>query len=86
METMNISLPETLRAFVDARVKEGGYSSASEYVRELVRGDQKRQTQEDLESLLREATHAGPGRRLEKADWDALRRELAKRLAKQTQK
>ena len=82
METMNISLPETLRAFVDARVKAGGYSSASEYVRELVREDQKRRTQEDLESLLRAATRSGPGRELAKADWEALRRELGRRLAK----
>ena len=82
LETMNISLPETLRVFVDARVKAGGYSSASEYVRELVREDQKRRTQEDLESLLRAATRSGPGRELAKADSEALRRELCRRLAK----
>ena len=56
METMNISLPENLRGFVDSRVKTGGYSSVSEYVRDLVREDQKRQTQENLETSPREAT------------------------------
>jgi Arc/MetJ-type ribon-helix-helix transcriptional regulator len=47
METMNISLPDSLKGFVDSRVKTGGYSSVSEYVRDLVREDQKRQTQEN---------------------------------------
>lgn len=80
METMNISLPENLKGFVDSRVKAGGYSSVSEYVRDLVREDQKKQTQESLEALLLEATH--PGREFTKADWETLRRELARRLAK----
>jgi antitoxin ParD1/3/4 len=86
METMNISLPDSLKGFVDSRVKTGGYSSVSEYVRDLVREDQKRQTQENLETLLLEATRSGPGREFTKADWEALRRELAKRLAKRSSK
>jgi antitoxin ParD1/3/4 len=86
METMNISLPDSLKGFVDSRVKTGGYSSVSEYVRDLVREDQKRQTQENLEALLLKATRSGPGREFKKADWEALRRELAKRLAKRSSK
>lgn len=78
---MNISLPQSLKGFVDSRVKTGGYSSVSEYVRDLVREDQKRQTQEHLEALLLEATRSGPGRELSKADWETLRRELTRRLA-----
>jgi antitoxin ParD1/3/4 len=50
METTNISLPDNLKGFVDSRVKTGGYSSVSEYVRDLVREDQNRQTQENLEA------------------------------------
>jgi antitoxin ParD1/3/4 len=83
---MNISLPENLKGFVDSRVKAGGYSSVSEYVRDLVREDQKRQTQEHLEALLVEATRSGSGREFSKADWEALRHELAKRLAKRSVK
>jgi antitoxin ParD1/3/4 len=86
METMNISLPDNLKGFVDSRVKTGGYSSVSEYVRDLVREDQKRQTQENLEALLLEATRLGPGREFTKADWEGLRRELARRLAKRSAK
>lgn len=40
MSTMNISLPDALRAFVDQQVNTRGYSTSSEYVRELIRKDQ----------------------------------------------
>ena len=40
---MNISLPESLKSFVDQQVKSHGYSSSSEYVRDLIRKDQDRQ-------------------------------------------
>ena len=42
MSTMNISLPETLRSFVDTQVTEGDYTSSSEYVRDLLRKEQDR--------------------------------------------
>ena len=47
--TMNISLPEALRDFVEEAVAEGGYSSVSEYMRELVR---QAKTEKDLENRL----------------------------------
>jgi antitoxin ParD1/3/4 len=40
---MNISLPDTLRSFVDEQVSARGYGTSSEYVRELIRRDQDRQ-------------------------------------------
>lgn len=40
MSTMNISLPESLKAFVDEQVASRGYGTSSEYVRELIRKDQ----------------------------------------------
>lgn len=42
MSTMNISLPETLKSFVDEQVSQRGYGTSSEYVRELIRKDQDR--------------------------------------------
>ncbi len=42
MSTMNISLPDPLRAFVDQQVRGAGYATSSEYVRELIRRDQER--------------------------------------------
>ena len=40
MSTMNISLPESLKSFVDVQVTHRGYGTSSEYVRELIRKDQ----------------------------------------------
>ncbi|MBU6487927.1 MAG: type II toxin-antitoxin system ParD family antitoxin [Burkholderiales bacterium] len=49
MSTMNISLPDSLKTFIDDQVTERGYGTISEYVRELVRRDQQRQ---QLRALL----------------------------------
>ena len=49
---MNVSLPEALKSFVDHQVSARGYSSSSEYVRELIRKDQDRQ---HLRGLLLES-------------------------------
>ena len=54
MSTMNISLPETLKSFVNDQVSARGYSTSSEYVRELIRKDQDRQRLRSL--VLEEAT------------------------------
>ena len=57
MSTMNISLPELLKSFVDQQVRARGYSSSSEYVRELIRKDQDRQ---HLRGLLLEGAASRP--------------------------
>jgi antitoxin ParD1/3/4 len=59
MQTMNISLPDPMKQFVEDRVNAGAYSSASEYVRELVRADQKRHAKEELEQILLNAMNSG---------------------------
>ena len=59
METMNIALPESMKHFVQERVSEGGYSSVSEYVRELIRVDQKRKIEERIDALLLEGLDSG---------------------------
>jgi len=45
MTTMNISLPDVMKDFVDAQVQERGYSTSSEYIRDLIRHDQVRREQ-----------------------------------------
>ena len=42
MSTMNISLPDQLKFFVDDQVRLRDYSTSSEYVRELIRKDKNR--------------------------------------------
>jgi antitoxin ParD1/3/4 len=48
MNTMNVSLPDSLKSFVDEQVAKRGYGTSSEYVRELIRSDQDRQRLRDL--------------------------------------
>jgi len=79
MTTMNISLPDELKRFVDEQVTGGGYSSASEYVRELVRADQKRQATERLELELLDAFKT-PNDEVTPEYSDELRREALKRV------
>jgi antitoxin ParD1/3/4 len=70
MTTMNISLPESLKAFIDEQVSQRGYGTSSEYVRELVRKDQDR-TQ--LRALLIAGAESTPGAPADKAYFDRLR-------------
>ena len=73
MSTMNISLPETLKAFVDNQVTEGGYSTSSEYVRELIRRDQDRQ---HLKGLLLDGPRSKQGAVADAAYFHGLRHKL----------
>lgn len=63
MATMNISLPDSLKSYVDSRVSKDGYGTASEYFRELIRQDQQRREREQEERAqlekLREEVEAG---------------------------
>ncbi len=80
MESMNISLPEPLKDFVDRQIASGRYSTASEYVRELIREDEKRKAEERLEVLLLEGLQ-GQESELTREDWTAIRNEARARLA-----
>jgi len=71
MSTMNISLPEALKSFVDERVSEGGYGTSSEYVRELIRKDQDRL---ELRGLLLAGAASSPGAPADSGYFEELRR------------
>lgn len=75
MSTMNISLPETLKAFVDAQVHQGVYGTSSEYVRELIRKDQDRLK---LRELLLEGAASAPATVADATYFDQLRERVHK--------
>ena len=81
MTTMNVSLPDEMKAFVEEQVQRGGYSTASEYLRELIRDAQKQAAEERLEKLLLEGLDSGPATPMTKKNWEDLRRELERRRA-----
>ena len=74
--TMNISLTEDLKSFVDARVKARGYSSSSEYVRDLVRRDEEQARADRLRELLQEGLESP----IDPRPWEEHRAELLAKL------
>jgi len=74
MQSMNISLPDPLKEFVDCEIAKGRYSSASEYIRELIRADEKRKAEEQLEALLLEGLKSEETA-LSADDWKVIRKE-----------
>jgi antitoxin ParD1/3/4 len=81
MTTMNISLPDVLKSYVDIQVSSGGYGTASEYVRELIRKDQDR-------TRLRELLLSGAGSEsvgeFDESYFDGLRREIGLKSARKS--
>src|SRR5208337_146968 len=84
MTTMNISLPDEMKAFVEAEMAQEGYASASEYLRALIRDAQKRRAKRELEAKFREALESGPATPMTREDWVALRAEALEGLAGET--
>lgn len=80
MASINVSLPSPLRTFVEQVVNSGGYGSVSEYVRELIRADQKRRAQERVEALLIEGLESGEPIEATPEYWRSLREEARKRV------
>ncbi len=77
MQTVNITLPDPLSQFVAEQVEGGGYSDASEYVRELVRADQKRKAKERLEQMMLESLDSGEAEEVTPEWWANLRQEIS---------
>jgi len=73
MSTMNISLPDDLRSFVDHRIRSEGYGSSSEYMRELIRRDRDRA---EFRQYLLEGINAKPIGRMDAHYFAALRKSL----------
>jgi len=70
MSTMNISLPEGLKTFVDEQVAGRGYGTSSEYVRELIRRDQARL---QMRGLLLDGASSAPTAPVDQGYFDGLR-------------
>ena len=79
MTTMNISLSETMKDFVDNQVQDGGYSTSSEYVRDLIRKDQVRRAEQHLAALIMEGLESGPAILADEVYWKNKRAALTQR-------
>jgi antitoxin ParD1/3/4 len=75
MSTMNISLTEDLRSYVDEQVNERGFSTTSEYVRELIRKDLERTS---LRAVLLEGAFSEPAETADENYFKGLRQRVQK--------
>ena len=82
MDTMNIALPEAMKQFVQKQVARGGYSSVSEYIRELIRSDEKGKARDALESEILQGLQSGDSSPMTDQDWREIRGEIRKRHAR----
>ena len=84
--TLHISLPEPLKEYVKERVEEKQYSNPSDYVRTLIREDQKRREEEqlELERMLLQGIESGKGVPMTKKEWDALRTTVREQVRKRS--
>ena len=78
MATMNVSLPDPMKEWVETQAKTGRYSNASDYVRALIRRDQDRAAAvAELQALVDEGLASGPAVDFDMGDF--LRRKRAER-------
>ena len=82
MATMNVSLPDPLKQFVDDEVREGGFASTSDYMRDLIRQRQRAKAEETLRMLIAEGIASGPAEPLEPDFFDRLRGHARLRASK----
>ena len=85
MTSLNISLPESMRAWIDEQIAKGGYGTASEFVRQLIREAQKREAEARLEALLLEGLESGPPIEVTPEYFRNLRERVAERLGKKAE-
>lgn len=69
---MNIALPEAMRTYVSGRVDSGHYGNTSEYIRDLIRRDQRAQRMQRLRALVEDGLSSGPAQADTPEDWDEI--------------
>ncbi len=79
LTSMNVSLPESLREFVQDRLSTAGFANASEYVRHLIRLDRE-QAERRLAELLQEGLDSGPPVPMDDKFWADMDRRVEKRV------
>lgn len=83
MATMNISLADQPKQFVDEEVREAGYSSTSDYMRDLIRQRQRGKAEETLRALIAEGLASGPAEPVTRETLAKMRQELRQRVARE---
>lgn len=83
MATMNVSLPDPLKHFVDQEVRHGGFASTSDYMRDLIRQRQRTKAADTLRQLIAEGLSSGSAEPVTAETFAKMRQELHERLARE---
>ncbi|MGL5079340.1 MAG: type II toxin-antitoxin system ParD family antitoxin [Waterburya sp.] len=81
MKSINISLPEEMRIYIEEQVATGGYSTTSEYIRQLIRQDRQQKAEKQLEQLLLEGLNSGEATPMTAKDWVEIRQVVTDKIA-----
>lgn len=81
MASLQVSLSDEMRSFIEDQVREGSYQDQSEYVRDLIRHDQERKAREQVDALLLEGLKSGEASPLTSEDWQGIRQQVRVRAA-----
>jgi len=80
MTSLNISLPRAMKEYIETQVQKGAFSTPSEYMRTLVREDQKHRQEQKLEALLLESLESGEPVDITPEFWEQRRQALISRM------
>lgn len=79
MTNLNISVPDSMRIYIENKIEREGYGTISEYIRDLIRADEREES-EYFDRLIAEAHASGPFVEHTKSDIDELKAETLKRI------
>jgi antitoxin ParD1/3/4 len=74
MASINISLPDSMKTFLEEQAAKGGYGTTGEYLHALIREAQRREAKAKLEALLLEGLDSGPAIEITDEYWEQKRR------------
>ncbi|MFT3881257.1 MAG: hypothetical protein QM703_16530 [Gemmatales bacterium] len=72
-QSIHISLPSPMKSWVHGQTRQAGFSTVSEYIRDVLRREQQRLARTEIDEKLLEAVEAGQSAPMTSADWQRLR-------------
>ncbi len=84
-QSVVISLPESVQAFLDEQVAKAGNDTAGDYILNLLREEQKRQLRAEIDATLTASIESGPATPMTEQDWARLKEQARQRWADRDQ-
>lgn len=81
-QSIHLSLPVALKSWVRTQSKDGGYSTVSEFIRDVLRREQKRSLRSAIDAKLLEAVESNSSKPMTDEDWKNIRKKGQEKLNK----